>query len=283
MTLRRVLLPALAGVLLPLALVSTVSAAAKHTVSPGETLWFIALIYETSVDELAGSNGILNPDFIYPGQEIDVPGGGGPAAGNTAAGSYVVQAGDTLSGIASRHGVTTESLVSANAIGDADFIVEGQALSIPGTSAPVATDVPKLLFPARPIDADTEAIIDEIAASEGIPAGLVKAIATVESGWSQWALSHAGAIGVMQVMPGTVAWLENDVFGYDFNEYESVYDNVRLGARYIRILMDATGWDYYDTAAAYYQGLSPTEAGVYYPDTEDYASMVLSVMNTYWP
>ena len=68
MILRRLVLPALFGLLMPLVLVSAVSASAKHTVSPGETLSYIAIIYEKTVDEIAGHNGLANPDFIYPGQ-----------------------------------------------------------------------------------------------------------------------------------------------------------------------------------------------------------------------
>jgi LysM repeat protein len=280
MLLRRIIVPAIIGISMPFLFVSAVSAAVKHTVSPGETLGFIALIYETSVDELASWNGINDPDVIYPGQELEVPGTsrGGSAAGG---GSYTVQAGDMLGGIAYEHGVATSALADANGLDDYDYIYIGQELIIP--SAYSAPEVPKLLFPDRPYDPLIESVMDDIAAQEGIPAGLVKAIATVESGWRQYAVSHAGAIGVMQVMPGTVYWLETEIFGYDLYEYDSVYDNVKLGARYVRILLDSTSWSYYDTVAAYYQGLSPTQAGVYYSDTADYASMVVSVMNTYWP
>ncbi len=87
----------------------------------------------------------------------------------------------------------------------------------------------------------------------------------------------------MQVMPGTALWLEEDIFGFDLNERGSAWDNVRLGARYLRILLNATGGDPYDAVAAYYQGLSPTQAGVYYEGTADYASTVLAVKAAYWP
>ena len=273
MILRRLVLPALFGLLMPFVFVSAASAAVKHTVSPGETLSYIALIYDKTVDEIAGHNGLANPDFIYPGQELDIPGGGG--------GAYVVQPGDTLSGIAWQHGVTTDTLQAANGIADADYIYVGQLLAIPASFSAPAT--PKLLFPDRPWDPSLESMIEDIAWMEGVDAGLVKAVATVESGWNQWAISSAGAIGIMQVMPGTVWWLEWEVFGFDFNEYESAWDNVRLGARYLRILLDATGGDYYGAVAAYYQGLSPTEAGVYYAGTADYASTVLAVKAAYWP
>ncbi len=277
MILRRLVLPSLIGLLMPFVFMSAVSAAVKHTVSPGETLSYIALIYEKTVEEIAGHNGLANPDFIYPGQELDIPGEGGSTSG----GAYVVQPGDTLSGIAFQHSISTDALQSANGISDADYVYVGQVLTIP--SAYSEPEVPTLAFPARPWDPSLEAMIDDIAWMEGVDAGLVKAVATVESGWNQSAISYAGAIGIMQVMPGTVYWLEWDVFGFEFNERESAWDNVRLGARYLRILLDATGGDYYDAVAAYYQGLSPTEAGVYYEGTAGYASMVLAVRAAYWP
>jgi LysM repeat protein len=177
MILRRFVLPAALGLLAPFLFVSAVSAAVKHTVSGGETLSFIAQLYERSVAELAEHNGILNPDLIFPGQEIAIPGEGGEAPGG---GSYVVQAGDTLSGIAWQQGISTADLQAANGIGDADFIRIGQVLTIP--SAGVALEPPKLVFPARPNDPDLEAMIDEIAHMEGVDPGLVKAVATVESG-----------------------------------------------------------------------------------------------------
>jgi len=277
MILRRLVLPALFGLLMPFVFVSAMSAAVKHTVSPGETLSYIAFIYEKTVDEIASHNGLANPDFIYPGQELEIPGEGGGASGD----SYVVQPGDTLSGIAWQYSISTDALQSANGISDADYVYIGQVLTIPSAYSEPA--LPALAFPDRPWDPSLEAMIDDIAWMEGVDPGLVKAVATVESGWSQWAISYAGAIGIMQVMPGTVLWLETDVFGFGLNEQASAWDNVRLGTRYLRILLDATGGDYYDAVAAYYQGLSPTEAGVYYAGTAGYASMVLAVKAAYWP
>ena len=44
---------------------------------------------------------------------------------------YTVQAGDTLSGIASAYGVSLETLISANRITDPDILIAGTVLSIP--------------------------------------------------------------------------------------------------------------------------------------------------------
>lgn len=57
------------------------------------------------------------------------------------AGTYTVRRGDTLGGIAKRHGVGLTALAAANGIGDVDHIVEGRVLSIPGSPAPAAAPV----------------------------------------------------------------------------------------------------------------------------------------------
>jgi LysM repeat protein len=46
---------------------------------------------------------------------------------------YVVQAGDTLGGIATKLGVTVQQLLDANGLNDANFIFSGQRLAVPGT------------------------------------------------------------------------------------------------------------------------------------------------------
>ena len=172
MIFQRLLLPTLFGLLTPFVFVAAVSAVVKHTVSPGDTLSYIALIYEKTVDEIASHNGLVNPDSIYPGQELDIPGDGG--------GAYVVQPGDTLSGVAWQHGVTTDALQAANGISDADYIYVGQLLTIPGPYSAPAT--PELLFPDRPWAPSLEAMIDDIASMEGVDAGLGRRQAVVVGG-----------------------------------------------------------------------------------------------------
>lgn len=48
---------------------------------------------------------------------------------------YVVQAGDTLSGIATRLGVTMQELMDANNLDNADFVFSGQRLIVPGSGS----------------------------------------------------------------------------------------------------------------------------------------------------
>jgi len=62
-----------------------------------------------------------------------------------------------------------------------------------------------------------------------------------------------------------------------------VLDNIKMGTKYLQILLDSTGGDEHLAVASYYQGLAPTQAGVFYPDTSDYVNMIFRVRDTYWP
>lgn len=55
-------------------LVSSVSAATSHTVVRGDTMWKIAVKYQTGISEMKSANPhIKNPDLIYPGQVLTIP------------------------------------------------------------------------------------------------------------------------------------------------------------------------------------------------------------------
>lgn len=62
-----------------------------------------------------------------------------PAAPAGDAETYVVQAGDTLSGIATRLGVTVAELMDANGLDNADYVFSGQRLIVPGTGGGAPT------------------------------------------------------------------------------------------------------------------------------------------------
>jgi LysM repeat protein len=99
-----------------------------HIVRRGETLNTIARMYGTTVNAIARANGIVNPNYIYVGQRLTIPGGTGePTGGQT----YVVQRGDTLSSIAVRLGTTAWAIAYANNLPNVNIIYVGQTLHIP--------------------------------------------------------------------------------------------------------------------------------------------------------
>lgn len=62
-------------------------------------------------------------------------------AGPAQAGTYLIRRGDSLSGIARKHGTTTARLVRLNRLGDPDLVVAGQRLRIPGRAVSASIHV----------------------------------------------------------------------------------------------------------------------------------------------
>lgn len=107
-----------------------------HVVQPGETLSSIARKYSVTLAALTQANGIVNPNWITPGQKLAIPTAG--SAGTTARGAYhTVQWGESLYAIAAHYGVSAEALARANGISNPGLIYAGQRLKIlpPGSVA----------------------------------------------------------------------------------------------------------------------------------------------------
>lgn len=277
------------GIAIPLAFVSAVSADVRHTVEPGDTLTYLSQVYARTIDDIVELNDIADPDFIRIGDELLITpddesrGVSDDAAPAASAETHTIEFGETMTSIAARYNVTVGALAEANGIEDPAYIVSGDILTIPGTEVVAYVPPPPLAFPDRPDNPEIEAILEEISYEFGVDPRLVKALATIESGWHQGSVSRAGAVGVMQLMPGTTAWLESEVFKYDLYETDSPYDNIKLGVRYLRLLLDSTEGNERLAVASYYQGLTPTQSGVFYPDTADYVQMIFRVRDAYWP
>ena len=88
-----------------------------YTVQRGDTVNAIAARYGTTATQLASANGLWNPNFIYVGQVLQVPGGGPtPDAPPAATCTYSVKSGDILTTIALRYRTTVWALAIANNI-----------------------------------------------------------------------------------------------------------------------------------------------------------------------
>jgi LysM repeat protein len=105
----------------------------SYVVQPGDSLGEIAVHYGTTVSALASLNNISNPNLIYPGQVLTLPGctTTPPPTQPPATTTYVVVRGDTLYSIAVRHGTTVSHLQALNGISNPDLIYTGQVLIVP--------------------------------------------------------------------------------------------------------------------------------------------------------
>lgn len=149
----------------------------RHVVQPGDTLLALALARGTSVAEIVARNMLDGPEAtLRPGQVLALPGGtlNGPTGQSTAAaggrtgsagrdGSHVVRPGQTLSGIASRHGVSAASLRGANGL-SGDVIRPGQRLTIPAGRATARSNATA----SRARAAGTRTIIATVRPGDGL-------------------------------------------------------------------------------------------------------------------
>ena len=157
-------------------LVANVTDGPQHVVKPGETLSGIAAQYGLTVDQLVSLNGITDPDRLSEGQTLKLPAapcaqrpaaepspdGSGTTPASTAGAppprpprqrpaapsEYVVQSGDTLSGIAKALGISLKALLDANELADPDRLNVGQKLAVPAGAAPAGA-APLARLPPR--------------------------------------------------------------------------------------------------------------------------------------
>lgn len=120
-----------------------------YVVQWGDTLFSIAVRFNTTVQAIAQANNISNPNLIFAGQTLIIPTGGTvpPTTPPSTPGGtviYTVQPGDYLAKIARQFNTTVSAIVAANNIPNPNLIFPGQQLVIPtgGTTPPPATSVP---------------------------------------------------------------------------------------------------------------------------------------------
>ena len=111
-----------------------------YRVVAGDTVSGIAARYALATASVLALNGLGWKSLIFPGQVLTLTNGSAaatpimapPASTDT---RYTIVAGDTISRIAARYGVSTQSVLSANGLGWSSIIYPGQTIAIPGLPA----------------------------------------------------------------------------------------------------------------------------------------------------
>jgi LysM repeat protein len=126
--------------LAPATLAAQGAEATVHVVQGGETLFRIGLQYNVPWDTIVRANNITNPNTIYIGQELVIPGPAEsqkkeaePSSKGAAAApaTHVVRPGETLFRIGLLYNLSWQAIAEANGITNPNLIIVGMVLIIP--------------------------------------------------------------------------------------------------------------------------------------------------------
>lgn len=118
-------------------------------------------------------------------------------------------------------------------------------------------------------------LVRTLSAKHGVPEALIHSIIRAESNYDPSAVSSKGAVGLMQLMPGTAQ-------EYGVEDPTVPEDNLSAGIRFIKKLMDLYDGDVKLVLAAYNAGPAAVEkyGGVPpYPETRNYIERIRRSFN----
>ena len=283
------------GALLALAVAATAGAPSVVTIRPGDTLWELARTHGTSVAELRALNDLPGNGTIYAGRQLRLSGSSGSSGGSGGGGetSHRVRAGETLSHIALRYGVSQRTIARRNGL-SGGRVYAGTTLAVPtgGGSSSSAAGVPTtnaglrvpdgvrrsvaenrrvLAARSQPSKAQVRSMVADTARRHGVSPSLAVAVAYHESGFQQRVVSGVNAIGVMQVLPATGRVLGRQ-HGVQLDLLDT-QDNITAGVLLLRQLLRSQGTAD-EALAGYYQGLGSIARKGVLPQTRTYIANI---------
>jgi soluble lytic murein transglycosylase-like protein len=129
--------------------------------------------------------------------------------------------------------------------------------------------------PAFSIDRDgAEKLVREAADRHNVDPALVRAVIQTESNWNSSAISRRGAVGLMQLMPGTAQ-------RFGVNEFYNPQQNVEAGVKYLKTLLERYDGNLDLALAAYNAGEGAVDRAHGIPAFRETRNYVQKVQSAY--
>ena len=121
---------------------------------------------------------------------------------------------------------------------------------------------------------DLDKIVEDSAEKHGVDPRLVRAVIATESNWNAGAISRTGALGLMQLIPGTAQQMGvTDAF--------DPAQNVDGGVRYLGMMLERYNGDVHKALAAYNAGPGAVDRSGGIPRIPETRNYVLKVTSAY--
>ena len=253
------------------------TATGRYTIVSGDTISAIAERFGVSTLSILTANGLGWSSIIYPGQTIAIPGVVDPNAAPVEARAiadevaveappppaepeppaveapappagvhYTVVSGDTLSGIAERHGISTQALLDANGLGWDSLIFSGDVVFVPGASAAVPASTGGSVTGLTDEMRANAAVIVQVGRELGVSDyGIVIALATAmqESTLRNLDWGDRDSVGLFQQRPSS-GWGSVEQLTTPSHAARLFYGGPsNPNAGYTRGLLDIAGWE----------------------------------------
>jgi LysM repeat protein len=284
--------------------VALVFADDTYVVRPGDTASEIASEHDTTVAAIVAANDLAaSGDLIFAGDTLVIPSAHGapteptnrqPGPDARRIVWHTVRPGDTVTALAVRYHAWTDEIIASNRLTASADISVGDRLRIPVVVAalPRHKQQPHRESTGSAPDHDgsrledrlpdppqqrVRRVIEDVSARYGVDPDLALAVSWQEAGWQQDHISSAQAIGAMQVLPSTGAWIETLV-GRDLL-LRRLRPNVTAGVVLLRELTAVASLP--RSVAGYYQGLQSVRDHGMSADTKQYVRNVLYLKAEY--
>ncbi len=157
---------------------------------------------------------------------------------------------------------------------------EDQSAPVEAAATSTTAVPPEKLRPSPPDTprlsrAQVASLIPDVASRYGVEEALIRAVVAAESNYNAHAVSSAGAVGLMQLMPATAA-------DYGVSSVDALFDpqtNLRTGTRHLKRLLTKYNNDYGRAIMAYNAGegvVDRTNSQVTYLETLNYTEAVIN-------